>query len=63
MPALPLSRGRIKYFNQPDFSLPSLFIQPLVKNAIVHGIHPCRGKGVVTSAISTISTMPKRMRS
>ncbi|HBT14999.1 MAG TPA: sensor histidine kinase, partial [Erwinia persicina] len=32
-------------------SLPSLLIQPLVENAIVHGIHPCRGKGVVTLSI------------
>ncbi|MCP2229947.1 two-component system LytT family sensor kinase [Erwinia aphidicola] len=31
--------------------LPSLLIQPLVENAIVHGIHPCRGKGVVTLSI------------
>ncbi|MTD28793.1 sensor histidine kinase [Erwinia sorbitola] len=32
-------------------SLPSLLIQPLVENAIVHGIHPFRGKGVVTLSI------------
>lgn len=32
-------------------SLPSLLIQPLVENAIVHGIHPCRGKGVVTLSL------------
>ncbi|MEN5017562.1 sensor histidine kinase [Erwinia sp. Eh17-17] len=32
-------------------SLPSLLIQPLIENAIVHGIHPCRGKGVVTLSI------------
>ncbi len=32
-------------------SLPSLLIQPLVENAIVHGIHPCRGKGVVTISL------------
>ncbi len=31
--------------------LPSLLIQPLVENAIVHGIHPCRGKGVVTLSV------------
>ncbi len=29
-------------------TIPSLLIQPLVENAIVHGIQPCRGKGVVT---------------
>lgn len=28
-------------------SIPSLLIQPLVENAIVHGIQPYRGKGVV----------------
>jgi two-component system LytT family sensor kinase len=32
-------------------SLPSLLIQPLVENAIVHGVHPCRGKGVVTISV------------
>ncbi len=32
-------------------SLPSLLIQPLVENAIMHGIHPFRGKGVVTLSI------------
>lgn len=31
--------------------IPSLLIQPLVENAIVHGIQPCRGKGVVTISI------------
>ncbi|ELY4598237.1 sensor histidine kinase [Cronobacter malonaticus] len=30
----------------------SLLIQPLVENAIVHGIQPCRGKGVVTISIA-----------
>ncbi|EKM5759471.1 LytS/YhcK type 5TM receptor domain-containing protein [Cronobacter turicensis] len=30
----------------------SLLIQPLVENAIVHGIQPCRGKGVVTLSIA-----------
>lgn len=30
-----------------SFPLPSLLIQPLVENAIVHGIRPSRGKGVV----------------
>ncbi|MDP0897016.1 sensor histidine kinase, partial [Klebsiella pneumoniae] len=28
--------------------IPSLLIPPLVENAIVHGIQPCKGKGVVT---------------
>jgi two-component system LytT family sensor kinase len=32
-------------------ALPSLLLQPLVENAIVHGIHPCRGKGVVTISL------------
>ncbi|WP_411705838.1 LytS/YhcK type 5TM receptor domain-containing protein [Edaphovirga cremea] len=32
-------------------SIPSLLIQPLVENAIVHGIQPCRGKGVVVIAV------------
>ncbi|QKO13575.1 Sensor histidine kinase YpdA [Dickeya solani] len=26
-------------------------IQPLIENAIVHGIRPCKGKGVVTLSI------------
>lgn len=34
-----------------SFTLPSLLIQPLVENAIVHGIQPCRGNGVVVIAI------------
>lgn len=34
-----------------EFRIPSLLIQPLVENAIVHGIQPCRGKGVVTISI------------
>lgn len=33
------------------FMLPSLLIQPLVENAIVHGIQPCKGKGVVTLSV------------
>ena len=32
--------------------IPSLLIQPLVENAIVHGIQPCKGKGVVTLGIN-----------
>lgn len=31
--------------------IPSLLIQPLVENAIVHGIEPCKGKGVVVIAV------------
>ncbi|EKN3413154.1 sensor histidine kinase, partial [Yersinia enterocolitica] len=31
--------------------IPSLLIQPLVENAIVHGIQPFRGKGVVVIAV------------
>jgi len=31
--------------------IPSLLIQPLVENAIVHGIQPCKGKGVVTICV------------
>ncbi len=31
--------------------VPSLLIQPLVENAIVHGIQPCKGKGVVTISV------------
>lgn len=34
--------------------LPSLLIQPLIENAIVHGIHPCRGKGVVTLSLKVL---------
>ncbi|MDU4093168.1 MAG: histidine kinase, partial [Pantoea sp.] len=34
--------------------LPSLLIQPLVENAIVHGIQPCRGKGVVTLSVEDL---------
>ncbi|WP_435952647.1 LytS/YhcK type 5TM receptor domain-containing protein [Dryocola sp. BD626] len=32
-------------------TIPSLLIQPLVENAIVHGIQPCKGKGVVTISV------------
>ncbi len=31
--------------------IPSLLIQPLVENAIVHGIQPCKGKGGVVIAV------------
>ncbi|GAB7196406.1 MULTISPECIES: sensor histidine kinase [Dickeya] len=31
--------------------IPGLLIQPLVENAIVHGIRSCKGKGVVTLSI------------
>lgn len=31
--------------------IPSLLIQPLVENAIIHGIQPCKGKGVVTISV------------
>lgn len=31
--------------------IPSLLIQQLVENAIVHGIQPCKGKGVVVIAV------------
>ncbi|MFC3395735.1 sensor histidine kinase [Brenneria rubrifaciens] len=31
--------------------IPSLLIQPLVENAIVHGIQPCRGKGTVVLSV------------
>ncbi len=31
--------------------IPSLLIQPLVENAIVHGVLPCKGKGVVVIAV------------
>ncbi|HCD2059036.1 TPA: sensor histidine kinase [Serratia marcescens] len=31
--------------------IPSLLIQPLVENAIVHGIQPCKGKGVVVISV------------
>lgn len=31
--------------------IPSLLIQPLVENSIVHGIQPCKGKGVVVIAV------------
>lgn len=34
-----------------DLTIPSLLIQPLVENAIVHGIQPRRGKGVVAIAV------------
>ncbi len=37
-----------------SFTIPSLLIQPLVENAIVHGIQPCRGKGVVVISVRDI---------
>jgi two-component system LytT family sensor kinase len=36
--------------------IPSLLIQPLVENAIVHGIQPCKGKGVVTISVPKAAT-------
>ncbi len=41
------------YYIDDDVSvrIPSLLIQPLVENAIVHGIQPCKGKGVVVIAV------------
>lgn len=38
--------------DEVSFMIPSLLIQPLVENAIVHGIQPCKGKGVVTIGIN-----------
>ncbi|HEJ9094619.1 TPA: sensor histidine kinase [Serratia odorifera] len=35
--------------------IPSLLIQPLVENAIVHGIQPCKGKGVVVIAVKDLA--------
>ncbi|ASM22554.1 sensor histidine kinase [Serratia marcescens] len=37
--------------NDVSVRIPSLLIQPLVENAIVHGIQPCKGKGVVVIAV------------
>ncbi|MCL2895618.1 ECF transporter S component [Brenneria tiliae] len=34
-----------------SYKIPSLLIQPLVENAIVHGIQPCRGKGTVVVSV------------
>lgn len=44
---------RVIYDIDDDISvrIPSLLIQPLVENAIVHGIQPCKGKGVVVIAV------------
>lgn len=39
--------------------IPSLLIQPLVENAIVHGIQPCKGKGVVVIAVKDQSDRVK----
>lgn len=36
------------------YQIPSLLIQPLVENAIVHGIQPCRGKGTVVIAVKDL---------
>lgn len=33
------------------YKIPSLLIQPLVENAIVHGIQPCRGRGTVVLSV------------
>jgi len=40
-------------------SIPSLLIQPLVENAIVHGIQPCSGKGVVVIAVKRLGSKIK----
>ncbi|AJI95704.1 5TMR of 5TMR-LYT family protein [Yersinia ruckeri] len=47
------SKLTVIYDIDDDISLkiPSLLIQPLVENAIVHGIQPCKGKGVVVIAV------------
>ncbi|MFN2993415.1 LytS/YhcK type 5TM receptor domain-containing protein [Serratia plymuthica] len=39
--------------------IPSLLIQPLVENAIVHGIQPCKGKGVVVIAVKDLGARVK----
>lgn len=41
------------------YQIPSLLIQPLVENAIVHGIQPCRGKGTV---IISVKDQGERLR-
>ncbi|UMX48864.1 molecular chaperone Hsp90 [Klebsiella pneumoniae] len=43
--------------------IPSLLIQPLVENAIVHGIQPCKGKGVVTIGINGVRQSGTHRRS
>ncbi|NMP29151.1 sensor histidine kinase [Rahnella sp. SAP-1] len=40
-------------------SIPSLLIQPLVENAIVHGIQPCSGKGVVVISVKHVGKQIK----
>ncbi|MEC5321386.1 sensor histidine kinase [Brenneria populi subsp. brevivirga] len=37
-----------------SYRIPSLLIQPLVENAIVHGIQPCRGKGTVVVSVKDL---------
>ncbi|MEE3661423.1 sensor histidine kinase [Brenneria sp. g21c3] len=37
-----------------SYKIPSLLIQPLVENAIVHGIQPCRGKGTVVVSVKDL---------
>lgn len=34
--------------------IPSLLIQPLIENAIVHGVRPCKGNGVVVLSIQEV---------
>ena len=38
--------------DEVQLRISSLLIPPLVENAIVHGIQPCKGKGVVTLSIN-----------
>ena len=52
-----MMKDRIKdlFDVEPDLEqlqVPSFLIQPLVENAIVHGIQPCKGKGVVTISVA-----------
>src|SRR5699024_11724293 len=45
----------IYQINSSNFKIPNLILQPLVENAVKHGIYPKKGKGTIVIKIGRAS--------